>query len=102
MAILAVIAVALATVLRAGVAEEDPRDVRILIRWIALALMSLLVLYGSAWASPVARAIRKQTPDFDDLPDSDIRRREFRSLHERSRRAFSFAVVLGAVAIYLS
>ena len=101
-AILALLLVALTTVLRAGVADEDPRDPRIVARWVALALMGAATLFASAWANPVARAIRKQTPGFDDLPDSDVRRREFRSLHERSRRAFTFAVLFGAVALYLS
>ena len=101
-AILALLVVALTTVLRAGAADEDPRDLRIVARWMALAAMGAATLYASAWASPVARAIRRQTPGFDDLPESDIRRREFRILHERARRAFSFAVLLGAVALYLS
>jgi hypothetical protein len=101
-AILAVLLVALTTVLRAGAADEDPRDLRIVARWVALALMGAATLFASAWASPVARAIRTQTPDFDDLPDNDVRRREFRSLHERSRRAFTFAVVFGAIALYFS
>jgi len=98
----AVLLIGLTTVLRAGAADEDPRDLRILARWIVLALMSLATLYASAWASPVARAIRTQTPGFDDLPDNDARRREFRGLHERSRRAFSLAVLLGVLALYLS
>ncbi len=101
-AILALVLIALTTILRAGAADEDPRDLRIVTRWVALALMGAATLYASAWASPVARAIRKQTPEFDDLPESDVRRREFRSLHERSRRAFSFAVLLGLVALYFS
>jgi uncharacterized membrane protein len=101
-AILALIVIGLTTVLRAGAADEDPRDLRILTRWIALTLMGVATLYASAWASPVARAIRRQTPGFDDLPDNDLRRREFRSLHERSRRAFSFAVILGIVALFFS
>ncbi len=101
-AILAVLLVALTTVLRAGAADEDPRDLRIVARWVALALMGAATLFASAWASPVARAIRKQTPGFDDLPEGDVRRREFRSLHERSRRAFTLAVLLGAIALFLS
>lgn len=101
-AILALILVALTTILKAGAFQEDLRDVRILIRWAALALMGIAVLYGAAWANPVARAIRKQTPGFDDLPDNDLRRREFRSLHARSARAFTLAVLFGAVALYFS
>ncbi len=60
------------------------------------------MLYASAWANPVARAIRKQTPGFDDLPDNDVRRREFRALHRRSTRAFSLAVLLGVIALFFS
>ena len=101
-AILALVLVGLTTVLRAGAVDEDPRDMRILARWISLALMGLATLYASAWASPVARAIRRQTPGFDDLPESDLRRREFRTLHRRSTRAFSVAVLLGMVALFFS
>lgn len=98
----ALVLVVLTSVLKAGAFDEDPRDARILIRWLSLALMGIAVLYGSAWANPVARAIRAQTPGFDDLPDNDVRRREFRSLHARSARAFRLAVLFGAVALYLS
>ncbi|HEX9435589.1 MAG TPA: DUF4149 domain-containing protein [Candidatus Limnocylindria bacterium] len=101
-AILALILVALTTILKFRAFEEDPRDARTVLRWVALALMGMAVLYGSAWANPVARAIRKQTPGFDDLPDNDIRKREFRSLHARSARAFTIAVVFGVAAVYLS
>ncbi len=101
-AILALLLIGLTTVLRAGAADEDPRDVRILARWIALVLMGIAVLYASAWASPVARAIRKGTPGFDDLPENDVRRIEFRRLHRRSTRAFSIAVILGVIALFFS
>jgi len=101
-AILSLFVIGLTTVLRAGAADEDPHDLRILTRWIALALMGIATLYASGWASPVARAIRRQTPGFDDLPETDVRRREFRSLHRRSTRAFSFAVILGVVALFFS
>ena len=102
LAVLCVIVVVVTSVLKAGAFDEDPRDARILIRWLSLALMGIAVLYGSAWANPVARAIRAQTPGFDDLPDNDVRRREFRSLHARSARAFRLAGLFGAVALYLS
>lgn len=101
-AILSLIVVVVTSFLKAGAFEEDVRDVRILIRYGAIALMGIAVLYGAAWANPVARAIRKQTPDFDDLPEGDVRRREFRALHARSARAFTLAVLFGALAIYLS
>jgi hypothetical protein len=101
-AILALILIGLTTILKAGAFDEDPRDLRILTRWVALVLMGIAVLYGSAWANPVARGIRKQTPGFDDMPESDIRRREFRALHARSARALTIAVLLGAIALYFS
>lgn len=101
-AILSLIVVVVTSFLKAGAFEEDVRDVRILGRYAAIFLMGIAVLYGAAWANPVARAIRTQTPGFDDLPENDVRRREFRSLHARSARAFSLAVLFGAVAIYLS
>ncbi len=101
-ALVSLLLIGITTILRAGAADEDPRDVRILARWIALLLMGIAVLYASAWASPVARAIRKSTSGFDDLPESDLRRVEFRRLHRRSTRAFSLAVVLGIVALFFS
>ena len=36
------------------------------------------------------------------LPDNDVRRREFRTLHQRSTRAFRLAVVLGVIALFFS
>ena len=102
LAILALLVVALTTVLRAVAFEEDPGDLRIATRWVALAHMGATTLYGSVWANPVARAIRRQTPGFDDLPETDPRRREFAALHERSRRALSAVVLFGLVAIFLS
>lgn len=88
--------------LRAGAADEDLRDVRILARWILLGVVALATLYASGWASPVARSIRRATPAFDDLPEGDVRRREFRALHERSRRAMTVAVLAGAAALFFS
>lgn len=102
LAILALIVIAITTFLRAGAFDEDPSDWRILTRWIAIALIVIATLYSSGWANPVARAIRKQTPGFDDLPEGDMRRREFRALHERSRRAMSLVVLLGLVVLFFS
>jgi hypothetical protein len=102
LALLAVVVVVLTTILKAGAFEEDLRDWRILARYAAIALMSGAALYGIAWAGPVARAIRRETPGFDDLPEGDPRRREFRGMHERARRAVSAVVLFGLVAIFLS
>lgn len=102
MALIALVLVLLTTILKAGAFEEDPRDWRILARWVALAIMSGAVLYGVAYAGPVARSIRRETPGFDDLPEVDIRRREFRAMHRRASTAFSLVVVLGLVALFFS
>jgi len=102
LAMLSLLLVAVTTFLKAGAFEEDPRDVRIVARWVALALMGAATLYSIAWAGPVARAIRKQTPGFDDLPEGDVRRREFRALHDRARRALVLVVVFGLVATFYS
>ncbi|MGH2490823.1 MAG: hypothetical protein ACRDF9_04885, partial [Candidatus Limnocylindria bacterium] len=59
-------------------------------------------LYSSAWANPVARAVRAQTPGWDDLRDDAPMRHEFASLHRSSRRAMSVAIVAGVVAMFLS
>lgn len=102
LALLALLLVVATTILKLFAFEEDLRDWRILARWLALALMTAAALYGIAYAGPVARAIRRETPGFDDLPEGDVRRIEFRRLHARSRRALTFVVVLGAVALYFS
>ncbi|MDE3111897.1 MAG: DUF4149 domain-containing protein [Chloroflexota bacterium] len=101
-AVLALLLVVVTAILRARLADEDPHDWQILARWVALALMGAATLYASAWASPVARGIRKSTPAFDDLPESDVRRQEFRRLHRLSTRAFSFAMLFGIIAMYFS
>lgn len=101
-AIPALLVVAVTTVMRAFEFEDASAEPRIVFRWVALALLGVAVLYGSAWANPVARSIRKQTPAFDELPEAHPVRREFRSLHERSRRALVGVVVFGVIALFLS
>ena len=100
--VLAVVLAIATSVLRAGAVDEDPRDARIAARWVLLGLMSLATLFSAGWAGPIARGIRSQTPGFDDLPATDVRRREFGLLHARSRRAMSVAVLCGAGALFLS
>ena len=102
LALLALLVVAATTVLKAGAFDEDPTDWRILTRWVAIALMGAATMYGVAWAGPVARAIRKETPGFDDLPEGDVRRREFRALHDRARAALRLVVLFGLVALFFS
>ena len=76
-------------------------ETRLIARWIALAALAVVTLYTSGYANPVARAIRTQTPGFDDQPQSSPARVEFARLHERSRRAMSVAVIFGLVALFL-
>lgn len=103
LAILAVIAIALTTILKATAFEVTGiPDPRLIVRWAALVLLALATLYSSAWANPVARSIRASTPGFDDLPANAPARLEFATLHARSRRAMSVAVLVGLVAIFLS
>ncbi|MGH2498846.1 MAG: DUF4149 domain-containing protein [Candidatus Limnocylindria bacterium] len=100
LAIVAVFVAVIATILRA--LSFETVEPKIVGRWIALALIAAAVLYASAWANPVARSIRAQTPGFDDLPAEAAARREFEALHRRSRRAMSATVLLGIVALFLS
>ncbi|TMF67964.1 MAG: hypothetical protein E6I20_00935 [Chloroflexi bacterium] len=103
LAILAVIAIALTTILKATAFEvTGVPDPRLIVRWAALVLLALATLYSSAWANPVARSIRASTPGFDDLPANSPARLEFATLHARSRRAMSVGVLVGLVAIFLS
>jgi len=98
-----VIAIALTTILKATAFEVTGiPDPRLIVRWAALVLLALATLYSSAWANPVARSIRASTPGFDDLPANAPARLEFATLHARSRRAMSVAVLVGLVAIFLS
>ncbi|MBI2772872.1 MAG: hypothetical protein HYX56_00040 [Chloroflexi bacterium] len=98
----AVIAVIATSVLRAGAVDEDPRDVRILLRWLLLAVMCAAALFSAAWASPVARAIRSQTAAADDLAGHAVLKREADRLEGRSRRAMVVAVICGAAALFFS
>ncbi|MDO8563008.1 MAG: DUF4149 domain-containing protein [Candidatus Limnocylindria bacterium] len=100
LAILALLVVALTTVLKAlGYETVAPP---IVARWIALAVMGAATLYASAWANPIARALRAATEDWDSLPETSPQRREFMTLHRRSRRAMSIAVLAGIVALFFS
>lgn len=99
-AVLAVLLVVLTAFLRA-VNFETP-DVRHWTRWTLLAVMAGATLYGSAWAGPVARQLRRQLPAFDDLPDAAPARREFARLHSAARRAMTLAVFAGLAALLVS
>ena len=102
-AIVAVFALVLTSVLKAASFEvTGAPELRLLLRWTVLAVLVFATLYSSAWANPVARTIRSQTPAFDELPATAPARAEFARLHDRSRAAMSVAVVAGLLALFLS
>jgi uncharacterized membrane protein len=103
LAIVSVILVVLTSVLKAGAFEvTGAPETRLVLRWLALVVLCGATLYSSAWTNPVARAVRTQTPGFDDLRDDSPMRREFQSLHQSARRAMTVAVLAGIVAMFLS
>jgi hypothetical protein len=103
LAIFSVIVIVLTSVLKAGAFEvNEAPELRLVARWVALVVMAGAVIYGSGWAGPVARSIRAQTRDFDDLPPSAPARGEFAKLHRSSSRALRTSVVAGFVAMFLS
>ncbi|HYU83118.1 MAG TPA: DUF4149 domain-containing protein [Candidatus Polarisedimenticolia bacterium] len=102
LAIFSVIVLTITSVLKALAFEvTGAPDVRLIVRWVALAALALATLYSSAWANPVARQIRAATPGFDEQPLNSPMRIEFAKLHQRSRRAMSVAVVFGLLALFL-
>ncbi len=103
LAILCVVLIVLTSVLKAFAFEvTGAPETRLIVRWLALLVLCGATLYSSAWTNPVARSIRAQTPGWDDLRDDAPMRREFHSLHRRSRRAMTVAILAGIVAIFLS
>ena len=103
LAVLSVVLIVVTSVLKATAFEvTGVPETRLVVRWIALLVLCGATLYSSAWASPVARSIRAQTPGWDDLGDDAPMRREFQSLHRSSRRAMTVAIVAGVVAMFLS
>ena len=102
LAIFSVIVVTVTSLLKALAFEVTAGpEPRLIVRWIALALLAAVTLYSSGYANPVARAIRTQTPGFDEQPPGSPARAEFTRLHERSRRAMSVAVIVGLFALFL-
>jgi hypothetical protein len=102
-AILCVVLVVITSALKAGAFElSGAPETRLVVRWIALAVTCAGVIYGSGWAGPVARTLRTQTRDFDDLPASAPARRESASLERSAARALRIGIVAGLVAMYLS
>ena len=102
LAILCVVLVVITSALAAGTEITGTPETRLLVRWAALVVLCSAVIYSSAWANPIARSLRSQSRDWDDLPESSPVRREFAILHRRSTRAIQIAIVAGLVALFLS
>lgn len=102
LAVVAAIGLVGTSVLKFAAFEDLSPGPRLYARWLALALLAAAVLFSSVWASPVARAIRARTPDFDDLPEGHPVRREFAQLHRSASRAMRAAVLSGLIALFLS
>ncbi len=75
LAIFSVIVIVITSALKAGFEITGAPELRLIVRWIALAVLAAAVLYSSGWANPVARSLRAQTPAWDDLPESSPFRR---------------------------
>lgn len=99
---LALVVLIITTVLKFFAFEDADVGPRLIVRWIALAVMAAATLYASAWAGSVARAFRAQVPDFDDLPESSPARREYAGLARSAARAMRVVVLSGLVALFLS
>jgi hypothetical protein len=99
-AVLAAVLLVGASVLK--FANFETGETKIYLRYAAVALVVAATLYSSAWANPIARALRRQTPHFDELPTSAQPRLEFAGYHRRSVRAMTLVLLLGLVALYLS
>lgn len=93
---------ALTSVLKLLAFEDTDVGPRLVARWAALLVLAVATLYASAFASPVARAFRAQTRDFDDLPETSPARREYAQLGRSAGRAMRVVVASGLVALFLS
>jgi len=102
LAIFSVVVLVITSVFKAiGFEVTGTPDLRLVLRWVALAALAIATLYSSAWANPVARQIQSAMPGFDEQPPSSPARMEFARLHRRSRRAMSVAVIFGLLALFL-
>jgi hypothetical protein len=99
---LALLLLAVTSVLKLFGFEDAAIGPRLVARWIALAVLAGAVLYSSAWASSVARSFRAQTTGFDELPENSVARREYLQLARSAARAMRVAVISGLVALFLS
>jgi uncharacterized membrane protein len=103
LAITCVVLIVVTSVLKATAFEvTGVPETRLVLRWLALLVLCGATLYASAWAHPLARTIRAQTRDWDDLGEDAPMRREFQSLHRSSRRAMTVGTMAGIVALFLS
>lgn len=103
LAIVCVVVVIVTSILKAGAFEvTGAPETRLIVRWVALAVMCLAVLFSSGWADPVARSIRAQTRDWEDTPANTPARREFDRMHRASTRAMQVAILAGLAAMFLS
>jgi uncharacterized membrane protein len=102
LAVFSVVVLVITSALKAASFEvTGTPEPRLVLRWVALAVLGLATLYSSVWANPVARQIRAATAGFDEQPPSSPARAEFARLHDHSRRAMSVAVIFGLFAIFL-
>jgi len=103
LAILSVLLLLVTSILMATAFEvTGTPEWRLVARWLALAVLAVTTIYASAYAHPVARAIRAQTPGWDDLPEDAPARREFHAMHRASTRVMGVGILAGLVALYLS
>jgi hypothetical protein len=99
---LALLVLVITSVLKLVAFEDTDIAPRLVARWVALAAVAIATLYASAWASSVARTVRAQVPDFDDLPPNSPVRREYAALARSAARAMRVVIVGGLVALFLS
>lgn len=100
--ILALVIVGIASVLKFFAFEDLGIGPRLFARWSALVILGAASLYAAAWSNPLARTLRSQTQDFDELPESSPARREFGRLHRSSTRAMRLVLFSGLAALFLS
>lgn len=102
LAIFCVVMLVITSALMAGIEITGAPEARLIVRWVALAVLGAAVLYASGYASPIARTIRAQTPAWDDMPESAPARREFAKMHRASSSAMRLGIIAGLVAMFLS
>lgn len=100
--ILAIVIIGIASLLKFFAFEDLGIGPRLIARWIALAVLAAATLYAATWSNPLARTLRAQTRDFDELPENSPARREFGRLHRSSTRAMRIVVLSGLAALFLS